>query len=259
MITESTNPARQQQVIAPPWVSGLRPKVKGRDWREAVASIILNEMERLPVGEKTAEAEAGLGLKSSLYWYILRAEELFGYAVFLWRANVSDWLPDQGGMSPFDSGGLWHDYIQTTSPLVDDEAKRVLFAQNSRGLRGWNDVFRSYLSDNYDNPQDYILGLPPRFGVPQILKQSPNSAQAWTWEARVAREAFNAGLVALQTLYWRQNQEDSFLLWIEGASRYDDLIQERLTLWVQAHGVICPVSESPTQQAVRDLMRFLRS
>lgn len=183
---------------------------------------------------------------------------MYGYVVFSWRAKIDEWRPPEGGLCPFDSGGLWHGHLRTHPTLVDEVAKREFFGRHDQSLCEWSKVFGEYLLTNYSHVSDYINGVRPHVGIPEILN-APNSAQAWTWEARVCRDSFRAGRVELQSLYWHRAQWDHFLNWVEIESKYDDSTQERIVEWVQAHAILCSPAESPAKRAAADLLdRFRR-
>jgi hypothetical protein len=250
--------AAQNPDLPLPWVSGLRPPTPGKDWREATAAWILGDIGKLPSGKRTSQAETGLGIEPSHYWYVLRAERQFGYTVFLSRASIDGWLKESGGMTPFDSGGLWHGFIPANPASIDSETKKSLFNRYNRSLIGWPDAFCDYIAANYDDFKGYIQGLPPRTGSPPIMTSPPSSAQAWTWEARVTRKTFRPEQVQPLKIYWHLAESDHFLNWVETASRYDDPVQEQLTAWVLDSQEICPTSESPAIRAGLDLVKNLQ-
>jgi len=237
----------------PLWLTGLRPHVGGKDWRAAVASIIFLEVGDLEPSESTKAAERGLGLQRSHYWYILRAEAMFGYAVFSARATIADWQPHDGGACPFDSGGFWHGYIATDPPLLTGGAKKSFFERHNQPLAVWRQGFDAYLSSNYDRARDYIRGRAPRHGLPEIMKVSTNTTQAWTWEARTRPDAPLRERIELIGLYWSAQDQDQFEYWVESESSYDDSKQEKLVAWTQSHSRRCAPSESPAARATLDL------
>jgi len=119
------------------WVHGLRPGSSGVEWRRAIAAIILGQLEALPAGRKTLEAEAGLGLDPSWYWYVARTDSAFGHGVFFWRAQDQGWPDGARGVCPFDTGGLWQGHVRTASPTPTPEARRALVAASDRVLESW--------------------------------------------------------------------------------------------------------------------------
>lgn len=142
-----------------PWISGLRDDGTNDDWARHVSLLVLGDFHAIPQGPRTIQAEAGLGIPASKYWYVGRSEKKFGHGVFWCEASTS-WTPDERGVCPFDTGGLWHDRIRTTAPLSDD-SKKSLFETHDRNLVGWDVAIRTILKSQYISFADYVRGQPP--------------------------------------------------------------------------------------------------
>ena len=178
---------RSQVKTVRPGFFGLRPGYAYETWCAAIASILLGQYDDIKSGAKTLEAEHGLGIPASWYWYVARSDESFGQGVFSCGAHDIAWEPTECGVSPFDTGGLWHRHIKTHDDKTNGEL-RTLFQNNNRPLSN-GQCYREHLSTNYLTVADYVLGVPPSAGTEGIIcTQPPNHPRAWTWEARVERK-----------------------------------------------------------------------
>lgn len=171
-----------------PWVFGLRPFYTPDErmgWGRTLINVLLGNLSGVRKSPSTIQAEAGLGILPSWYWYVGRSSTRFGHGIFLWDVRL-DGLPSATpGVCSFDTGGLWHGYIKTAPPVSTADMKREVFQSHDRQLGSWWTAFDEYLRQNYDTPSEYLHGLPPRVGSPPIICDLPNESAAWTWEGRI--------------------------------------------------------------------------
>jgi hypothetical protein len=193
-----------------------------------VATILLDGLHRLGTRVKTSEAEEGLRIKSSCYFYLFRTDQEFGYVVFVWTPAREDWAAGDGGACPFDTGGLWHDRMVTDPVLRTGDEKRAFFARHDCPLDSCASRFSSYLERNYVGTEEaYIDGHPPAEGVAEIFKAPPNNARSWTWEVRIRRDRLPGG-IELERITWNEEQVRSFVDWIRNDSRFDLATKRKL-------------------------------
>lgn len=170
------------------WVAGLRPPKPVDDVPAALARRILRRVDEEEPGEKTCEAENGLGFEPSCYWYVHRSDEDFGYVVLFWKAADDGWNEGDGAVCPFDTGGVWHEHITTTPAMTTGAQRKDFTSKHGRSLEGWMGTFEGWLETHCMNELDtYIDGDCPKPGIPEI--DATNGPRAWTWEARVVRPA----------------------------------------------------------------------
>lgn len=208
----------------------------------------------MPPSEATTATETGLGIAPCHYWYLLHAEATFGQTVFLWSATIDSWQENEGGLCPFDSGGLWHGHIVTDPPLATMQARKMFFDRYNQALPGWDESFRLHLATSYGSAGDYIRGQAPQTGVPEIVKGLPNTSRAWAWEARVCRDTPLIARLTLESVYWTEPDRDNFDLWLEGHDFLDDSQLEQIQAWSLAHSRPCARGESPALVATADLI-----
>jgi len=246
----------------PPWVFGLRPQVNlrsgGRRWQEVVALLILGDLHLVPPSQSTTTAETGLGIPPSWYWYVARTETVFGRTLSFWSTAAEPWLADERGVCPFDTGGLWHGFIKTRPPLADVAEKRELFGRYDLILSGWGPKFHLYLRENYPAPQAYVHGQYPAKGPTEILPAPENTSRAWTWEARVRRDA-TKGRLLLDRLYCLEEDRGEFLEWLIDNESFDLPTKKTITSWIEEHTVLCSHADLPWQRGQRDLLEFFGS
>lgn len=234
------------------WVHGLRPGLSGVEWRGAVAAIILGQLNALPAGQKTLEAEAGLGLEPSWYWYVARAETAFGHGVFFWRAQDQGWPDGARGVCPFDTGGLWHGHVRTAPVTLTPQARRAFVATSGHVLEAWTRTVSDALRRHYAPVAEYVSGAPPNPGVDGILGPPDNDSRAWVWEARVARDNVVDNVVVTR-LYWSDEDRLDFLNWLED-SPFGLSDAKRLASWVETQTKACAVGQGAAHAAEQDLL-----
>jgi len=243
----------------PPWVFGLRPQYKyeNKNWRYVLASLLLGDFSVIEKGNKTIESERGLGLPSCWYWYIGNANEAFGHVISFWQATTSEWAEDEKGLSPFDSGGLWHNHIATSPPLDDNVKKITFFKKHDQHLRSWHEKIHSYIVRNYDSHSDYIDSHnAPKHGTQGIINAPPNDGQAWTWEAHVDINSID-GKIDISKVFITSSDRDNFLEWIEESREFQSPIKIRLTKWMMSEGcVACPLESTPYGVARQNLIKL---
>lgn len=235
-----------------PWVLGIRPKATV--WYRRVQSLLLSTFPSDIAGVSTAAAENGLGLSPSLYWYVLRTEEHYGHVVFLWSEREA-FLPEDGAVSPFDTGGLWHGHV-ATDPAVEPDDRKEFVAANSVPVSDWLVAFQSWIRANYARTAEYVEGQPPNVGVARIVYDSRNSAPAWTWEARVEKGRYRQQ-VAIRHVFWSADDRKAFEDWVEERSGVDDKLAEDLLELVAAVTVETPRVVRANEEVVRHLLRLV--
>ena len=228
----------------------------GGDWRELVTRAIREEWPARAVSPQTLEAERGLGiLGKPYYFFVLRAEDSYGFVVFVLReAEGAVWPTDARGATPFDSGGWWLDKIRTDPPL-DTTARQTAFQTVDVPLRDWQDAFERYIHSRYGTVDDYLDGRPPRSrnDLPEtgftIIKGQPNTARAWTWEVRVPHELI-AGRLALRAVHMTRDSRNAYLNWLP-RSRLADSEIPRIYRWISDH-VIMPKGDESVVRSVTE-------
>lgn len=204
--------------------------------------------------KRTKDAEEGLGIAGSPhYFYVMRTERAFGFAVFFFRENPAfHWPIEAYGASPFDTGGLWHGHIYTRPPIDPDERKR-LFVRSQIPLSRWKSVFEEYVAKNYASLADYVTGSCPRVGVDSIVLGPPNTSRAWTWELRVPNSLMHSSLELLHG-FLSEDDHDKYLDWLWSDSALDDAICRHIQLWMQDNMTFAPPGVSALKLAQSELM-----
>jgi hypothetical protein len=235
-----------------PWVLGIRPK--SATWLRRVRSLLLLTFVDDAPGAATEAAELGLGLPPSLYWYVFRTDEDFGHIVFLWE-TTGDLVATDGAVTPFDTGGVWQGHI-TTDPALDPEVRSRFVAVHSRPVSEWLETLQLWIRANYSGTAGYVLGEPPRIGVPGIVYDSRNQARAWTWEARIEKAAYRQQ-VGIRHVFWSADDRKAFEDWVESVdSGLDERMAETLLVVVERASVEIPRTERANEEVVRHLLRM---
>lgn len=148
-------------VSFPAWVFGFKNRINADDWYRDVAYIILGNFESIPRRPNTTIAESGLGIRASWYSYIAKAVALYGNGLFFLQIDPARYGLGDGGICPFDSGGIWWGHIETNPRLITEIEKREFFYTYNKPLSEWPDHFRAYVHANYFSFSNYVHGEPP--------------------------------------------------------------------------------------------------
>ena len=172
----------------PAFVTGLPlPSHQNATWYQSLAYVLSLKWSNRTASHRTSSAESGLGISGTPhYFYIMRTEQAFGFAVFLFHHNNDlPWPSATQGATPFDSGGLWHEKFHTRLPISTDQDKKHFFLCHQKSLSSCLADFRCYLTRNYDSLDAYVRGSPPANELAPIIAGPPNTSRAWTWELRI--------------------------------------------------------------------------
>jgi hypothetical protein len=143
----------------------------------------LPELRRSSKTQRTRAVEDALGLGDCLYFFAGHACPDFGDVVLLYDDEIAD--KDEGGATPFDTGGLHSNLVHHSSK---SDAK-AYYRDHAVPLSGWREAIRPYLKSYFESPAAYVTGSPPIHDDPSHrLRHPQNSRRAWTWEIRLHRD-----------------------------------------------------------------------
>lgn len=206
-----------------PWTNGFPPEKSLDEWAPALMRVLQHTFEDDVRKPSTSAAEMGLGLPPSVYWYIGSCHANFaGHAVALWQVGPTAGL--DGGICPFDSGGLWHRYIHTDPPLNSAGEVVDYFVMSDRPLEDWPLPVSAEVRQCYDDfVADYVLAPKPPDRRPTARVHLPAPHQdprAWLWEARIAVSDAGRAPLNLRWFYWRQEDSNLFTRWVKTDDRF---------------------------------------
>jgi hypothetical protein len=135
--------------------------------------------------DRTREAEASFGFQPSLYFYVGFSHPSFGEAVLVYAPESFD--RDQGGATPFDSGGFHLDHI-VVGGVTSSSAKRAYVEQHDVRLRAWRRHFARYMAAHFESPIAYVQGRRPTRDDRSHRLRDGTDRRAWTWELRLHRD-----------------------------------------------------------------------
>ena len=225
---------------------GLVPKVRDRKIRyELITDVVQGRWASFTRSPNTLLAEEGLGIRGEpLYCFVMRTERAFGQVVFVFADTGADDSSGDGGATPFDSGGLWHDHIRTEPRLRPDE-RPEFFRRATIPLGDWQHTFESYVQDNYPSWQEYVLGRRPVHGTPPIVLGRPNTARAWTWEVRVPGDLI-ARRLELTGGSMPRADHSRYLSWLWDESPVEDRDAARIQRWLADNMILSDKGQSPS-------------
>lgn len=187
-------------------------RAASHDWKQVLFRRLRSEYDQITRGSKTAEAETGLGMAPSAYWYVSRLEPDFAYVATL---SVGAGGPHGPGMTcPFDTGGLWHDKLTLVAPLTEDE-KRQLLVDHGYEVDAFHPTMEDWLNAAYPpKPVDHYSGgtKPRHLIVPEI--EVGGSARSWTWELSLNVSASGVTFPPATSLHITQERYDQYESWV---------------------------------------------
>lgn len=221
-----------------------------------ITDVLQGRCAEVEPSRTTVEAEDGLDIADRpSYFFVMRTEQAFGRAVFVYTDNgTSDQTGEGGGATPFDSGGLWHGHLCTEPPIGRDQRLDLFRAANA-SLADWQRDFGDYVRINYSRLEEYVLGSSPKQGTPPIVPRSPpNSARAWTWEVRVPRDLVGVRLRLVSGAMLRTDYYD-YLDWLWRESPVEDRDAGQIQGWAAKNLILSDKeARSPSELIEADLL-----
>jgi hypothetical protein len=130
-------------------------------------------------------AEASFGFQPSLYFYVGFSHPSFGDAVLVYEPESFDL--DQGGATPFDSGGFHRDHI-VVAGVTSPTAKREYVTRSDVRLNAWRAGFTRYVAEHFESAKAYVQGQSPTQDDLSHRLGDAMDRRAWTWELRLHRD-----------------------------------------------------------------------
>lgn len=241
----------------PPWIFGFQNIIIQRNQFRDIACVILNLFNDIPCRSKTLEAETGLGIPNSFYSYIGRANLLYGNGLFFLNIETDGWEESDKGICPFDSGGLWFDYIYTEPVLSSETDKRLFFNKYDNPLNNWDLVFNNYMKSNYSDYKKYIEGFPPDIsnGCVEIIKTKNNQENAWTWEGRIDKKRIDEDRLEVTKFYCSLDKLELLNLEVNRMPNLNLDQKVKIKKYLKTKSVPCNFPESPIYRATKDLLK----
>jgi len=181
-----------------PWIHGLKTRtddaVDRFEWQYVAALTGPGNYAHVQPSERTEAAERGLGLCRSTYWFIGRVASARAGVVFTCACDGTC-EPEHKGVTPFDSGGLWHGEMVFDRELPEPE-RRGVFDRHNWSLAGWQDRFLGFARTAFveHDPPDgwwhaYVQGKKPTTVVVDEPFSTDQHPLAWTWEGHLCVES----------------------------------------------------------------------
>ena len=125
-------------------------------------------------------AEAKLGTDDCVFLFVGPFRYLDTECGFLFKAELADSRHDVATATPFDSGGLLHHH----APL-NDVSPEECFACHELPVPQYRTYHALVLDRLFDDPWDYLDGIPSASANPIRLDRTGADARSWTFELRV--------------------------------------------------------------------------
>jgi hypothetical protein len=144
-------------------------------------------LKRASKSARTLQAEGLLELGDCLYFFASHACPSFGDLVLAYSAEMAD--TDQGSATPFDTGGLAHDFIQADT-LDGGESRNRYNRRHAVELHEWRVAAAAHIHEYFSSRDAYVLGERPTRNDDsgRLLHPGNDDRRAWTWEVRIWRD-----------------------------------------------------------------------
>jgi len=217
-------------------MQGVSPRMEDADWQDALCHRLT--FRALSPTAQTLDAEVGFGFTRSSYWYVFSFNRNFSRCSVSWLlTSAPETSVEEVSISPFDTGGLWHERITAEPPFKNRGDIQEYFVETRTTVLDWIVRFNEWLK-SYNDPHDYILGEPPAKEVPNsriVFDLMVNDPRAWTWEGRVTSANVQQHCEP-QHIFWNYEDSDDFHLWLENEENQLSLEDKvRLVEWMGAN------------------------
>jgi len=145
------------------------------------APVLLRESR----SDSARAAEDSFRFEPSLYFYVGFSHPSFGEAVLVYEPESFDL--DQGGATPFDSGGFHLNHI-VVAGATSLTAKQEYVKRSDVPLSAWREGFARYVAEHFESAKAYVQGRRPTKDDPSHRLRDGTDQRAWTWELRLHRD-----------------------------------------------------------------------
>jgi len=168
------------------WTQGFAAIVSpGMGWQPLLRDRLRAHFQDHVRTANTEAAEIGLGMPPSSYWFVLSGNPAFGRILIMSQPNPTVLRGCDGGATPFDTGGLWHNHIVAVPPFTTPAGKVAYFNSTSASHEDADDEAKDWILQHYSNSVDYVYGSPPDSLDRIDTTSGVNDSRAWTWEVRL--------------------------------------------------------------------------
>jgi len=218
------------------------------DWRVVVLNRLIGQYSVIPTSASTSAAEKGLGIAPSAYWFLSRVDNLYGRVLMVWTAKGS--VSPNSRLSPFDTGGIWHDHLEADPPFSSPSDKAAFVSQYTMVPADGFPVFSEWLSTAFAGPHEYVAAAAsePYYIIHERLA-SCKSAFAWSWELRTPKSDLPSSDLALKAVFWERSDYLDFRNYVRVNS--DDQLFAAVTTLLSTVSHVYENLNQATQEARR--------
>ncbi|MDJ0015066.1 hypothetical protein [Rhodococcus erythropolis] len=160
--------------------------------------------------------------------------------------------PASGGVSPFDTGGLWHGKMAANVDVGTDAQKRSLFSSTQVAVDAYQGPMEEWLISAFPAGIDgYTRGSDPEHPSKVDLVVVSGDTQSWSWEVHIHNMAPDLAFPRPFALHWTRGQFESYLQWLRGYTTISRQAMEEHTRFVLG---ISSVTPDPYEDATRGIL-----
>lgn len=207
------------------WLQGTRlPEGPvASDWREVLFGRLERDYRLIEQGEKTRQAENGLGFQASAYFFAGRCEPSFGDSAILFDASEVD----AASVTPFDTGGLWFDHIRA-NPNVRTECKGDFVRDSTFDAPAGQEAYEGWINTNFANCDDYTRGVIPSIGCHiDVIIVDGSDSRCWVWECRIPRELISSAPITPARMVLKRARYEHYKNWLIFNNKVSDSVKRQ--------------------------------
>lgn len=199
------------------WVQGIRPDDDVPDddppWTKTLYLRLTGQLDQAGRGVKTIAAERILGIEESSYYYLGYCHPEFGDLVVAHRPKMRSEATNFR-TSPFDTGGLAHDFIPTFKTLNRPQKSELVRRQTHDGNAYWL-PFSTWINQSFRSIAHYVRGQKPAKTYVDVIDiDATDDPRAWVWEGRLLALSYSKHPLPARRIFASELQVREYANWI---------------------------------------------
>lgn len=232
------------------WIQGMRrdDRTSTSDWRQLLFNRLDGHESRIRQGRRTEEAEHGLNINPSSYYFVDRCEPAYGDRALAF--DHPDITFDSARVVPFDTGGLWHDRIETNPPGMTPSQKLEIVERCTFRSNDYLEAFIAWGRATFPSHAHYCRGSAPSESFCAIIALSLKKldARSWTWEGRIPKERNLDGTLHPIRLFLARKDFEPYTRWVTDTATVPNSAKLR------HQGLLARIYEDPGEQTASEAM-----
>lgn len=230
------------------WVQGMRDPGDvdpSQPWMEVLFYRFNAQFSMIPAGDKTQASEAALGLAANVYYYVGFCHPQFGDLIVA-HAGAGAAEVEETAVTPFDTGGLVHDWVRTRTPLTMPEKSELVRESTFDRAQYWLEL-EAWMNDSFTAVDKYICGRRPT--APRVamidMTDEETDPRSWVWEGRVPAKDYEDFPLEAVRVFAPARKRREFLDWVRGTRV---IPREDMAAYIQWTNGLFVATDVPVQE-----------